>query len=243
MKIKNIVLTFAIALVGVLILTVGSARAVMIDTFDVGTQSITGVSSDTLTGLDTSEVIGGSRKVQILSSTTPTGTVLSVNMPGPGTGLLVMDNGFGVSGEALITWDANGDGLGGADLTDSNNSDSIGLELVGLDFGNVALTVTVFETSAAGGDFASLLLPSATQGENVFDFDSFANFTNVSFNLVDMITLRINAGASQDLAIDFFETLENPVVPEPTTVALLGIGLVGFGGRYLRRRSRRKSQS
>jgi len=136
----------------------------------------------------------------------------------------------------------DGGGLGGVDLTESGNSDSIGLQLFDIDQGNVSLTVTIFETVGAGGSFASLLLPSAVVGQNVFEFNTFTNFADVSFNLVNKITLDIAAGVASDLAVDFFETLENPIIPEPATVGLLGIGLAGLGSVYLRRRFRRSKK-
>lgn len=181
--------------------------------------------------------------MEITSATGALGStfaVLPLTTPDP-DGVLTLSNNVGSMTTAVVTWDANGDGLGGVDLT-GLGADSIGIELVSLDLvGAVDLTVTIKDID---GDIGSLLLVGANIGQNVFDFNSFVNAPNVDFNLVDFISITLDSiVVSADLSVDFFETLEAPpAVPEPTTIALLGIGLVGFGGGYLRKRFRRKSQ-
>lgn len=237
------VLVFVMALAVSFLTITESARAITIDTFNTTSHSITASSGSSFPVSSTiaaPEAIGGFRTLEILSVTGSSNATLEVITGG--LGLLALSNAFGTSSTARVTWDKNGIGLGGMDLTGSGAFDSIGLALVSIDQGNVSLTVSIFETAGEGGGFASLLLPSAVVGQNVFKFDTFTNFANVSFNLVDKITLGIVAGTSSDLGLDFFETLENPVIPEPATIGLLGIGLAGLGSVYLRRKYRRSKK-
>ena len=241
MKNKHGVLVFVMALAVSFLTMTESARAITIDTFDTTFQLVSNSAPGPVTvPTALGESIGGFRTMEITSVTGPSSATLEVITGG--LGLLALSNAFGTSSTARVIWDANGGGLGGVDLTESGNSDSIGLQLIDIDQGNVSLTVTIFETVGAGGSFASLLLPSAVLGQNVFEFNTFTNFADVSFNLVNKITLDIAAGVASDLAVDFFETLENPIIPEPATVGLLGIGLAGLGSVYLRRRFRRSKK-
>ncbi|ODS30437.1 MAG: PEP-CTERM motif protein [Candidatus Scalindua rubra] len=63
-----------------------------------------------------------------------------------------------------------------------------------------------------------------------------------TFDLTKSIftTLSFTPGDPDDIFTGSFEAGEP--IPEPTTIALLGIGLVGLGGMYLRRRIKKKSQ-
>lgn len=244
MKNKHGVLVFVMTLAVSFLIMTGSVKAITIDSFDITSHSVTASSGSTFPVSNTiaaSEAIGGFRKLEILGVTGSSNATLEVITGG--LGLLALSNSFGTSSTARVTWDANGSGLGGMDLTGLGAFDSIGLDLFSIDQGSVSLTVSIFETAGVGGDFASLLLPSAVVGQNVFKFDTFTNFANVSFNLVDKITLGIVAGTASDLGLDFFETLENPVIPEPATIGLLGIGLAGLGSVYLRRRFRRPKKT
>ena len=136
--------------------------------------------------------------------------------------------------DLTFTWYPNGGDNGWTEITKADASDfsDMGLDLGGSRFG---LTTLLYEVLNNGVSvlFGSVTLPAAADG--------YIGFSGGGF---DQVRLRGNFGpagtfgdgALNALPIDNIELAAPAVVPEPGTLALLGLGLAGAA--ISRRRSK-----
>ena len=132
----------------------------------------------------------------------------------------------------------NPTGLGGADLTDSGALNSIGLGVVFDDLpANIEMIVY---TDAGNYSSAALPLPGGILGSTLFNIP-FASFIplvgSADFSNVGAVSMYIDAtiAPGTDIQIHFVDT-EVPGVPEPTTMILMGLGLIGIYGASRKRK-------
>jgi len=231
MAMKKQLLVSSMLLAGVL--STSGAYALIIDTFDDATDTVTADSNPGPSTSSSSEAIGGFRTLEITSSVPPGGEGTTLSANGIGTpGRLAHSQDAGFDGSSQVLWNANGAGLGGADLTDGGLSDALLLDVISIDQGSVDLTFTIVDTSS---NISTLSLSNLGVGTSTFSFNDFVG--TASLTSVNSISLDIVAGTASDLVLDLVETNEfvpPPGVPTPGTLALLGLGLLGFG--FLRRR-------
>lgn len=134
------------------------------------------------------------------------------------------------SGSVILTYNANGSGLGGVDLMGSNNS-LFSLDILDIDQGSIDVTVGVTDTDAESD---SVTLSGAGVGTVQFLFSAFS--PNIDFDSIEAITLEITGVNGSDLVLDNFEV--NCQCPEPASVVVWSLlGVVGLG---IVRRRRRK---
>ena len=235
-----------------------SASPVIIDSFGPGTSG--GVFDSTpgnggvtgAPGLSTS-AIGGEREYFANF------TVGTAGSTGPGGGL----NGVGTDvdsgiarfttqstvpsgrGFATITYDGPGStGLGGVDLTDGGTNTGIAFDVVNV-VGKLMLSVILRDT--AGNMLtlmADIMSPPATGQSFFLSFLGGAASGGDAQSIasdVDSIVLRFDntdpsSFADSDINIDNLRATGPAVVPEPGSVALLAMGLIGLLGYGVRRR-------
>jgi hypothetical protein len=199
----------------------------------VGTGSV----SNTTTGLP--GVVGGSRTMQIDVLASQFGLSSSLNVNAIGLGTLSLGNDSGQNGVGTVTWDANGAGLGGVDLTNGGALPYLQSRILASDL-DLGFTVDITETAAAGGATASWttdLGPGVSYVNRLLT--DFTNSANVDFTAVDKIVLTLFGPSAQDATLDNVEITNTPgvdgVVPEPFTLLTVFAGMCSLG-TYMRRR-------
>lgn len=211
------------------------AEEVVIDTFDVGVFSVShdGVGSasvsQTLTGLDVAEVLGGQRRVTV-SSTTPE-RVVSARLPSlngdPG-----LEVAFGRSsgGETFLTYLAGVDSVRlPADLDVERGAFRVELSRVS-DVATVA-TLSILLNQADGSQFFSPTHSLTGAGAYIFPLKSFQDPSEPAkspeFETVNLIQLRLQSPETSGGRNYLFGDFRISAIPEPTSLLLLGSVLVG----------------
>jgi hypothetical protein len=109
------------------------------------------------------------------------------------------------------------------DITQSGANDAFVLDLATFD------SITSLEIEAWDGGTSDTVSKSGLSAGTVSYL--FSEFSGVNFESIDRITLTITGGTGGDFKITSFLAGASSVpIPEPATIALLGVGLLGVAG-------------
>lgn len=216
-------------------LTAGSAQALTIDDFSV-TQLLSdpGTFTGSVLGAPTS-IIGGEREATVVRLTGADPATLAFNSGATGT--MSIANGTGGTSANNVLWNGVGAaGLAGVDLTEGGAQDAFDLRVIANDF---AAQVTIIVTDS----FANIStltqaspggIPGPASIPFLFEYGAFGG--TADFTDINSIELSIFANLNAtDIELDFFGTTTTEM-PEPTALAVIGLGLTGLGVMRRRRR-------
>ena len=189
-------------------LTIGTAQAATIDDFNGGNMHVGASGTSTIAYTN---AIGGFRSVEATKSG-PLGVAADVAI-----GSFFHSSDGATSGTSTITWDANGTGLGGIDLTEGLTDNLFNFDFISIDQGKIDLVLTVVDLLSNSSFF---ILEDAGVGVQSI---AFSNFLGVDFTSVDSISFQVIGDIESDLRLDSIST--SGKVPEPMSIILMGLGL------------------
>lgn len=237
---KTSKILLSVAAVATVAIGTSDSQAAVIDNFNSGGGSASaaagGNDTDSSAAL-TTDTIGGFRTILVPGGTSVSGLGnLTVSANPMSSGLLSFSLDAMTSGSAVITWDANGAGLGGADLTDAGASTFFTFDILAIDQGDVDLLLSVEDTN---GNIATQTFINAGVGTQQTAFTAFSNFPPTDFSSVKSVSLEIRGINASDLVLDRLFTFGQIAVPEPSSLALC---FSAFGVLALIRRRRNQAQ-
>lgn len=212
---------------------IGSAEAVLIDSFDVAqNQSVSAVGGPYVNTVNTdATAIGSSREISSNIASNTNAQFLDISIDGGGSGQYAFSGGAGLLGTSRLTW-LN---VPSTDFT-ANGEDTLRVTLISNDIPNdLVFTLTDGSSNSfsvtkslsflpVGGNLNYLL--SDFTGVDVTDIVGINMFVDMQFD------------TGTDMRVDFIETVGPGNVPEPTSIALVGLGfsLIGLQGVARRRK-------
>ena len=211
------------------------SSAVVVDDFEQGgvvlTQTMVGSQSAAQMGT-MDHILGGHRQIDL--------TVSDILLFGSSmiqvetsNGVAMFSNTAGVEATMGMTWDNDGNGLGGVDMTEMGVHTGIRVDYLFSDLGS---ELTFIATDTFGNESSLTHMTSAGPSTQFFDYLMFVPVgAPTDFTSIDSLELVLDAPLAGDYLIDIIRS--GTPNPEPATAMLGGLGLGALGLVTRRRRS------